>query len=107
MAIIPLYIFVVAFPNIFGDIIANIVLPIANKKAMMIRILYSDIIFKNFFNVPLKSVALSTALGPPIFPAIKVPPPLIAIKQFLYIFYKILKALYAYHFPLFRLHLKQ
>ena len=87
LAMIPLYISVVAFPNILGDIIANTVLPIANRKAIIINILYSDIIFKNFFNVPLKSFALSTAPGPP---------PIL-----------FLKALYDFHFPLFLLHLKQ
>lgn len=52
LAIIPLYISVVAFPNILGDIIANTVLPIANRKAIIINILYSDIIFKTFLMFP-------------------------------------------------------
>src|SRR5699024_1820965 len=108
LAIIPLYISVVAFPKIFGETIAKIVLPTAKIKAKIISILYSLITFKNFFKVPLKSLAFSVAPGAlPIFLAIRVPPPLIVIEQFLYKYHKFLVILYVFHFQLFLLHLKQ
>ena len=70
----PLYISVVAFPNIFGPIIVNIVLPIANIITIKIANLYLDKYeFINVFVVFLKSFAFSVVEplpGPPIGPGI-------------------------------------
>ena len=79
LPIIPLKISVVAFPNILGPTIVNIVLPIANINTTINAILYlAKYEFISFFVVFLKSLGFSVVLGPrigpPIGPGIYFPP---------------------------------